>query len=45
VLQAVEPSGLAFPLTEKLARLVTRDSMVGTGLAKSPEVVAGEAGR
>ena len=39
------PAGTDGWSEEQLARLVTRDSMVGTGLAKSPAEMVAEAGR
>jgi nitrile hydratase len=41
----MRPEGTEGWSEEQLARLVTRDSMVGTGLARSPDELAGEAGR
>jgi nitrile hydratase len=39
----LRPAGTEGWSEEKLARLVTRDSMIGTGLAKSVTMPAGEA--
>jgi nitrile hydratase subunit alpha len=36
----MRPAGTAGWSEEKLAGLVTRDSMIGTGLAKKPEELA-----
>jgi nitrile hydratase len=41
----MRPAGTDDWSEEQLATLVTRDSMVGTGLAKSPEAAKREAGR
>jgi nitrile hydratase len=40
----MRPAGTEHWSAERLAGLVTRDSMIGTGLAKSPALAAGEVG-